>query len=61
MSVEADPALGTRHTADTIVADSKHLILLWEDGKVLAVYLFVKEDARMNFLHPSDYSTRGPP
>lgn len=39
---------------DTNIVDSKKALLLWEDGKVLPVYIFPREDVRMDLLRPSD-------
>lgn len=39
---------------DTTIVDSKGALLLWEEDKVLPVYLFPREDVRTDLLHPSE-------
>jgi uncharacterized protein (DUF427 family) len=39
---------------DITVADSKRVLLLWEEDKVISVYLFPREDVRTDLLSPSE-------
>lgn len=40
---------------DATVADSRRVLLLWEEKKVLPVYLFPREDVRTDLLRPSEH------
>jgi uncharacterized protein (DUF427 family) len=40
---------------DITVADSTRVLLLWEEGKVLPVYLFPSDDVRTDLLRPSEH------
>ena len=51
---EPTPRWVRARIGDVTVADSKRVLLLWEEGKVLPVYLFPRDDVRVDLLRPSE-------
>ncbi len=51
---EPSPRWVRATVGDVTVADSKRTFLLWEEGKVLPVYLFPLDDVRDDLLRPSE-------
>ncbi len=51
---EPSPRWVRAKIGDITVADSKRVLLLWEEGKVLPVYLFPLDDVRTELLRPSE-------
>src|ERR687886_285472 len=51
---EPSPRWVRAEVGDVTVVDSKRVLLLWEEGKVLPVYLFPREDVRTDLLRPSE-------
>jgi uncharacterized protein (DUF427 family) len=53
--LESSPRWIRAKIADVTVADSKRVLLLWQEGKVLPVYFFPRDDVRTDLLRPSEY------
>jgi uncharacterized protein (DUF427 family) len=51
---ESSPRWVRARIGDVTVVDSKQVLLLWEEGKTLPVYLFPREDVRTELLRPSE-------
>jgi uncharacterized protein (DUF427 family) len=51
---EQSPRWVRAKVGDITVADSRRVLLLWEEDKVLPVYLFPREDVRTDLLRPSE-------
>src|SRR5919202_295360 len=51
---EPSPRWVRAEVGDVTVADSKRVLMLWEEGKVLPVYLFPRDDVRTDLLRPSE-------
>ena len=51
---EPSPRWVRARIGNVMIADSKRVFLLWEEGKVLPVYLFPRDDVRTDFLRPSE-------
>lgn len=51
---EESPRWVRARVGDATVADSQRVLLLWEEEKVLPVYLFPREDVRTDLLRPSE-------
>ena len=53
--LEPSPRWIRAKVADVTVADSRRVLLLWQEGKVLPVYFFPREDVRTDLLRPSEH------
>ena len=53
--LEPSPRWIRAKAEDIIVVDSKRVLLLWQEGKVLPVYFFPRDDVRMDLLRPSEH------
>jgi uncharacterized protein (DUF427 family) len=53
--LESSPRWIRAKIAGVTVADSKRVLLLWQEGKVLPVYFFPRDDVRTDLLRPSEY------
>jgi uncharacterized protein (DUF427 family) len=51
---ESSPRWVRARIGDVTVVDSKQVLLLWEEGETLPVYLFPREDVRTDLLRPSE-------
>jgi uncharacterized protein (DUF427 family) len=51
---EQSPRWVRAKVGDITVADSRRVLLVWEEDKVLPVYLFPREDVRTDLLRPSE-------
>jgi uncharacterized protein (DUF427 family) len=54
LTFEPSPGWVRARVGDVTVIDSKRVLLLWEEGKVLPVYLFPRDDVRTDLLRPSE-------
>lgn len=52
---EPSPRWVRAEVGDVTVVDSKQVLVLWEEGKVLPVYLFPLDDVRTDLLRPSEH------
>ena len=51
---EPSPRWVRAEVGDITVVNSKRVLLIWEEGKVLPVYLFPRDDVRADLLKPSE-------